>query len=205
MTATHDTPQEPIRPKRRRRQKYSPTPLAPAVEDMESYGPCMLALTTLQRRFVLELQLGPVGYGSEIRAVKAAGYSGTETTLKVTAHDLLHNPKIQDALREVGGKMIRAASFQSIRNVETIANDLQHKDCLRANLALVDRGFPVEVNINHNVKRTPETLMVVTDALLAKIAAYAAQVGLNPDEQVQFAKQKQIEASAVEVADDERE
>src|SRR5262245_50543352 len=201
MTATHDQPAAPVKPKRRRRQKYSIQPLAPAVEDMESYGPCMLALNALQRRFVLEVQLGPIGYGSEIRAVKAAGLTGSDAGLRVRASEFMHNEKIQRALREVGARMIRAAAFQSIRNTERIANDPLHKDCLRANLALMDRGFPTEVNINHNVNRTPDMIVVATDAVLAKIHALAAQVGLDPIHQVEAAKQ--IEAVATEVTGNE--
>jgi hypothetical protein len=131
------------RPKRRRRQKYSTAPLAPDADASASYGPAMRSLTPMQRRFVLELRHGPAGYGSEIRALKAAGYGkshSTENTLYVQANHVLHHPKVQDALRELGGKIIRAEAFVSLKNVATIARDLSHRDCLRANLALMDRG-----------------------------------------------------------------
>jgi hypothetical protein len=134
---------EAARPKRPRRQKYSTAPLAPDTDASASYGPAMRALTPMQRRFVLELRHGPAGYGSEIRALKAAGYgkpNSTENTLYVMANHVLHNPRVQNALRELGGKIIRAEAFVSIRNVSKIANDLNHRDCLRANLALMDRG-----------------------------------------------------------------
>jgi len=164
--------------KRRRRQKYSAEPLA-VVPDESELGPAMLKLTERQRRFVMELKCGPVGYGSEVRAAKAAGY-GTPTSsdnyLRFAAHDVLHNPKVQDALREVGGKLIRAAAFQSIRNTEAIANDLNHRDCLRANLALLDRGFPTETFHHITVqKTTPEMLVVASEKVLARIAELAAR------------------------------
>jgi phage terminase small subunit len=77
----------------------------------------MLACTQKQRRFVLELQHGPAGYGSEIRAAKAAGYkAGSDGAFSVIAHNTLHHPKVREALREVGYRMIRAASFTSIKN-----------------------------------------------------------------------------------------
>ena len=79
--------------KRNRRQKYSAAPLA-VVPDESDLGPAMLALTPRMRRFVLELCHGPVGYGSEIRAAKAAGYTGTDGAIKVTAHRTLHNEKV---------------------------------------------------------------------------------------------------------------
>jgi hypothetical protein len=135
--------EEPARPKRRRRRKYSAEPLAPIADSDESLGPHMQALTPKARRFVMELRYGPVGYGSEVRAARAAGY-GTPTSsdgaMRFLAHQALHSPKIQDALREVGHRIIRAEAFQSIRNVTAIANDLDHRDCFKANLALMDRG-----------------------------------------------------------------
>src|SRR5262245_53889093 len=201
MTATHEAPPvTPARPKRRRRQKYSAAPITPAVEDMESYGPCMLALNARQRKFVLELQLGPVGYGSEVRA---AGYNGTDPSLRVMAHELLHNERIQAALREVGGRMIRAASFQSIKNTVAIANDLQHKDCLRANLALMDRGFPLETYHTVKVERSPDVVMVASEQVLTRLRELAAQVGLDGDRQVELAKT--IDAVAAEVKDDDEQ
>lgn len=120
----------------------------------------MKALSPRQRQFVMELREGPIGYGSEVRAARAAGLGGpdpSDATIKVRASEALHDPKVQEALKEVGGKLIRAASFQSIRNVETIANDLAHRDCLRANLALLDRGFPVETTHHVTVEHVDST------------------------------------------------
>jgi hypothetical protein len=163
MTAPRE---EAPRPKRRRRQKYSTAPLAPDTDASASYGPAMRALTPMQRRFVLELRHGPAGYGSEIRALKAAGYgkpNSKENTLYVMANHVLHSPKVQDALRELGGKIIRAEAFVSIANVATIARNLSHRDCLRANLALMDRGgFAPEtfhnVIVEHRVDYTKQAL-----------------------------------------------
>jgi hypothetical protein len=163
LTAPREDPQ---RPKRRRSRKYSAEPLAPVSDNDESLGPCMRLLTPKQRRFVWELRYGPVGYGSEVRAARAAGY-GTPTSsdgsMEVLAHQALHSPRMQDALREVGHRIIRAEAFQSIRNVTAIANDLKHRDCLKANLALMDRGgFSVEtvhnIIVQHKTDYTKQAL-----------------------------------------------
>ena len=188
--------------KRRRRQKYSAEPLA-VVPDESELGPAMLKLTPKQRAFVLELRHGPAGYGSEVRAARAAGYGpSTDGGMRRIAHQVLHNSKVQDALREVGGKLIRAAAFGAIRNTEAIANDFKHRDCLRANLALLDRGFPAETF--HTVlvqKTTPETLVIASEQVLARIAELAARAGLDPLVQIEAARAKQIEGVAEPIAD----
>jgi hypothetical protein len=151
MTAPRE---ETSKPKRRRSRKYSAEPLAPIPDNDESLGPCMRLLNAKQRRFIWELKYGPVGYGSEVRAARAAGY-GTPTSsdgsMRVLAHQALHSPRIQDALREVGAKIIRAEAFQSIRNVTAIASDLKHRDCLKANIVLMDRGGFAPETVHHVV------------------------------------------------------
>jgi hypothetical protein len=137
----------PARPKRRRSQKYSGVPTV-AVPPDEELGPAMLALTPMRRRFVMELATGPSGYGSEARAARAAGYADSDNqTLKTAATKIMHDGKVQEALREVGVKTIRASAFAAIRQTSRIANDIEHRDCLKACLALMDRGgFAVETH-----------------------------------------------------------
>jgi hypothetical protein len=137
----------PAKPKRRRSQKYPGVPTVAMPPD-EELGPCMLALSPMRRRFVMELATGPSGYGSEVRACRAAGYAAPDNqTLQTAATKILHNAKVQEALREVGVKTIRAAAFTAIRQTERIANDIEHRDCLKACLALMDRGgFAVETH-----------------------------------------------------------
>jgi phage terminase small subunit len=199
MTDATSSEPVPAKPKRHRRRKFSaePTVEVPPEEDL---GPAMLACTPKQRRFVLELRNGAAGYGSEVRAVRAAGYSGTDASLRVEAHRLLHNDKVQDALREVGHRIIRAASFQSIRNTIEIANDLKHRDCLRANLALMDRGFPIETHHTIEVKRTPDQILIASEAVIERIRQLAMRAGLDADRQVEYAKL--IEGVATEVNDE---
>ncbi len=163
----------------------------------EDLGPCMLACSPRQRRFVLELRNGPAGYGSEVRAARAAGFgspTSSDVSMRNLANQALHHVKVQAALREVGHRIIRAASFQSIRNTIEIANDLKHRDCLRANLALMDHGFPVETHHTVTVERTPDTIIIATEQVLERIRQLAIRAGLDPV--------KQIEATATRVEAD---
>jgi phage terminase small subunit len=189
------------KPRRRRSRKYSATPLVGEIVE-SALGPCMLALTAKQRRFVLELQRGPAGYGSAVRAVRAAGY-GTPTSssraLRVEAHRALHNPKIQEALREVGGKIIRAEAFQSIQTTASIARNMKHKDCLKANLALMDRGgFGVETV--HHVEVEHKHAIEATPKVLERIRQLALAAGLNP-----AALPPTIDATAEQITEAERD
>jgi hypothetical protein len=151
--------------KRYRSRKYPAEPLAD-MPDAASLGPALRALSVKQRRFVFELHAGPSGYGSLIRAARAAGYgtpTSSDTAMSVTAHDVLHNPRVQDALRELGHKIITAEAFQSIKNISRIAADLDHKDCLKAATILLDRGgFAPQthhtVTVEHRVDYTKQAL-----------------------------------------------
>jgi phage terminase small subunit len=172
---------------RHRRRKYSSEPLATVPPESE-LGPKMLALTPKQRAFVMELRHGPAGYGSEVRAARAAGYgrpTSTDNALKVTAHQVLHNPRVQEALCEVGAKIIRAEAFQSIKTTAAIARDMRHKDCLRANLALMDRSFPVETHHHVTVERRPEMIVVATAEVVERIRQLALKAGLDPIKQIE--------------------
>src|SRR5262245_56236717 len=132
-------------PKRQRRRQYSAAPLA-RTPNPTTYGPHMLALTEKQRRFVLELHAGPGGYGSGVRAARAAGFgtpSSSGLVLRAEASRTLSDPKVQAALRELGPKFISAEGFQSIANIAAIANDpkVKPETRLKANVALLGHAF----------------------------------------------------------------
>jgi hypothetical protein len=199
--------EETPRPKRQRRQKYSAEPLAAVPDNDESLGPPMRALTVKQRRFVMELRYGPAGYGSEVRAARAAGYgtpTSSDLSLRVLAHQALHSPRIQDALREVGHRIIRAEAFQSIRNVAAIANDLSHRDCLKANLALMDRVH--NIIVQHKTDYTKQALEeLATFRRLgverARLEEIFGRDGLyHLEQQLDAAQPKLIEGELVEAA-----
>src|SRR5262249_346913 len=129
---------EPVK-RRHRSRKYSAEPLA-VMPDAEAMGPALRALNAMQRRLVLELHAGPPGYGSLIRAANAAGYGGdNDLHASQMAVQLMHNDKVQAALKELGHKRINAAAFSVIKNVEAIANNLAHPQCLKAAEMLLNR------------------------------------------------------------------
>jgi uncharacterized protein with GYD domain len=206
----------PTQPQRRRSRKYSAEPLAIVPDNDESLGPAMRALTPKMRRFVLELASGPDGYGSLVRAAKAAAFgtaSSTENAMKVLAHQALYNPKVQEALREVGGKLIRTEAFLGIHVLVAIARDPKHKDRLKAAVELMNRGgFVVETH--HTI--TVEHKTDYTKQALEELAAFR-RLGVDRDrleeifgrdglyhleQQLDASQPKLIEAEYVEASAD---
>jgi len=167
--------------KRVRRTKYSgqPTVVLLAADEL---GPAMLALNEQQRRFVLELATGPIGYGHLARAAKAAGYSDRgKNVLDNTAGRLLRSDKIQAALREIGIKIVRAEAFQAIRHVAAIAMNPQHRDQLKACVELMNRGgFSFEQQHSVSVTHEHRYSSLCADEIISRIAALAAKAGIDP-------------------------
>jgi phage terminase small subunit len=72
---------------------------------VENLGPCMLALTAQQRRFVMGW-IAARGRNAS-RVARAAGYQG-EVASRVNAHHLIRNPKVIAALREEADRQMDA-------------------------------------------------------------------------------------------------
>lgn len=111
------------------------------IPDEGKLGPAMRALNERQRRFVIAmLDLGC--QSNHYRAAVLAGYNGNENTLRVTAHRLAHDERVQAAILEeararLTSGTIAAASFL----FDVISNPkAQDKDRLKAAQMLMDRG-----------------------------------------------------------------
>jgi hypothetical protein len=113
----------------------------------------MRALTRRQRAFVVHFFDHP---DQHYQAAHLAGYKGDSLQLSMVASKLLHNPRMQPALREEaqrrGVLMVPAA----LKAVSDIQNDPQHRDRLRAAKDTLDRAglAPVarsQVQVDMNV------------------------------------------------------
>jgi hypothetical protein len=192
MTQTQTAEPAPV--KRHRSRKFSAEPLAVVPSD-DQLGEKMLACTPKQRRFVMEMLFGPGGpdtYGATIRAARAAGYAASsDDSLRVTAHQVLHSPRVQAALVECGFKLVKAESIASWKTVIAIARDLTHRDCLKANIEVLNRaGFAIETVHHINVhKSTPEMILVASEKVIERIQELAMQVGLDSAKQIEAVKQ----------------
>lgn len=102
--------------------------------DIQGLGPAMLALTPRQRRFVVGVMLfGGLNHTKAAVASSDTVYA-SNSTARAIAYGLAHNPKILEAIREEGLKMLAGSSVMAIHTVLDIANDptAEKKDRLKA-------------------------------------------------------------------------
>jgi phage terminase small subunit len=174
--------------------------MARAIRDDDKHlGPKMRALTPHARSFVIEILFGPEAKGAGVRAARAAGYVNGEAA-RVTACRLINDPRIADAIDEIGGRWLKPAALEAVRRIVDIASDteIDAQVRLKANQYIAQLGgFTVETRHVVAVERSRETVVIATEEVLAKIAKLSAQVGIDPQRQIEAAKT--INGTAVEV------
>jgi len=114
-------------------------------ENEDHLGPCMRALTLLQRKFVIALLESPDGNFTE--AARVAGYSAENYgSLRVLGHTAANHPKVLLAIEEHARKFIKASTLTSIRHLALVAQDPTHKDQVKAIGMLLNRGGLPEIS-----------------------------------------------------------
>ncbi len=154
--------------------------LAEMLPEGEDLGPAMRECSKRQRVFVV-LLLDQGSKQDRTRAAEMAGYQGsTRNSLKVTAHWLAHNPKVQAAvLEEARKRMTLGTGAAAALLLETIADEKAHrKDRLRAAADLLDRsGIPAMSEHKVSVERT-----LSRDEKLLRVVELSRLLGRNPSE-----------------------
>jgi len=135
----------------------------------------MRALTENQRAFVMTYL--ETGGTNATRAAIAAGYGGSDGSAAVAAHRLVHNPKVQAAIKEIAEGRIRAGVLLGASVLLEIAGDPGHKDRLRAAEALMDRGGMLLVR---ETKVTVEHKDPSVEATIARIRMMAEAMNMDP-------------------------
>ena len=136
-------------------------------------GPKMLVLSEKQRRFVLELVADPLM--SRAEAARLAGYSDSSEAAKVTAHRLMHDQRIIEAMHEQAGRRLWAISMKAAHRVEQMLDSEDEKIALKAAVAVLDRtGFGAQQNININQTVRDES----SKAILRRIEMLADRLGV---------------------------
>src|SRR3954447_5752449 len=114
--------------------------VAVSAPEPDELGPAMLALDERRRKFVVAY----IGDSRDAtRCATAAGYGGTEGSLRVQAHRLMHSSKIIAAIKEEADKRLNSAAYIAGGGLTEIATDPEHRDRQKACDSILDRtGYP---------------------------------------------------------------
>lgn len=151
-----------------------------APEDIAELGPAMEALTPMRRAFVRAVvNLGRNGIENASEAARLAGYSGVGNGgIRVRAHELMHDARVQAALLEEAKRQINAAAAVVATPIAVeIAMDetVPARDRLRACEMLFNRGgMPAQTEHKVTVEHRQPRQMVELAARLA------AELGVDP-------------------------
>jgi phage terminase small subunit len=150
--------------------------LVDLLRDIE-LGPAMRGLTEKQREFVYAMiETGGMNYSG---AARAAGYQGDAEVMKVSGYRLAHDSRIQEAMREMGPRMLNAGLFIAARFVlETIDNpQIETKDRLKAAEMVMNRTG-MHATSEHKVAVTHKN--ETTEQVMKEIAAMSKTLGVDP-------------------------
>src|SRR5262245_34950357 len=120
--------------------------------DVSDFGPKMLACTERERRFVWAFLNN--GGRDATAAARDAGYADTGTgAIRVVAHDLVHRPRVREALQEVGHQHFQGLFIKAVSAVEAMLDKPDHPEHVKtafsvlARLGLVEKtGVDVHVS-----------------------------------------------------------
>ena len=143
----------------------------------------MRALCERRRAFVMELMSQEKT--DQGKAAEAAGFCpiGTSSSkdrgvlLRKTGSVLIHEPRVQAALLEVGGKELVSLALPAIRAMRKMVADPKSKGHRNAAESVLDRiglGAEQKINVNHNVTDRTGAAMV------ERITELARKLGLDP-------------------------
>lgn len=134
-------------------------------------------LNDRQRAFVTAmLDFGGLNNTS---AARAAGYdTGNYNSLKRVAHQLAHDPRIQDAIREEGHTRLNASTIMAVNTLLKIADDptTETRNKLKAIEMILNRtGLHEKTEHKVDITKTDMT----GDAMVARISLLAKNLGID--------------------------
>lgn len=148
------------------------------IDDPELIGPAMEQLLPRQRAFVRAvLALGRNGIENATEAARQAGYAEGDG-LRVRAHGLMHDARVQAALLEESRKRVNAAAAIVATPVAisiAMDEDASARDRLRACEMLFNRGgMPAQTEHKVTVEHTTSN-----DKMLALVRRLSSELGLD--------------------------
>lgn len=146
----------------------------------KAFGPCMRSLTEKQRAFVLALLEVPPGKGHHTQAARMAGYSAeSDAGIRVTAYRLIHDEKIQAAIKEVALGTLSSEAINCVGVLLDIAYGVlpsTASEKMKAIAMVFNRtGLPETtqhfVKVEHNINN---------DEALEKLYRFAKVLNVDP-------------------------
>jgi len=132
--------------------------------------------TDRQRRFVIALlELGDMNH---TRAAAMAGYAGTTgNAMRVIAHRLFHDDRVQAAIHEEATRRLASGKIMAVSKLLDIANSApEPKDKLKA-IGMILNRVGMHEKTEHHV--TTMDLSKTDDAMIERIKSLAAKLGLD--------------------------
>jgi hypothetical protein len=139
--------------------------------DLKGLGPKMRALPNDRWRAAAVARFmvkpGTVPGGGNTGALRAAGFGNADGTttprsMKATAYHVFHDPRMLEALHELGEQYLKIGVPDAIAAVIQILDDPKHKDRLKAAQIFIDRAHPVStlhhVTVEHKIDYTKQAL-----------------------------------------------
>ena len=135
---------------------------------LDGLGPCMLALSAQQRRFVVGW-IGTRGQNGA-RVARAAGYSDHLDAAKVQACRLVQNPKVLAALREEADRRLDGIAVLAILGLGDLVQSKDEKIKSAAIDSALDRtGYSrrtqQDIRVEHTDKRSTAELLAAVRSL----------------------------------------
>jgi hypothetical protein len=133
--------------------------------DLQKLGPKMRALPNdMWRAAAMARFLVKPGRGANTAAVRLAGFGGEKAkeNVRYRARELFHDPRMLEALHELGEMYIKQGVPDAIGVVHEIMADKKHKDRFKAAQIFIDRAHPVEtlhrVSVEHKIDYQKQAL-----------------------------------------------
>lgn len=146
--------------------------------DVGKPGPAMAELAPRAQKFVRMLL--QTGSNNHTLAAKMAGYTGSDETIRVTAHRLAHDKRVLAAIKEEGEKRMHTGIILATSVLMEIAADPLAKDRLKAAVEILNRtGLHAKSEHNLNVNHE-HRLGESEKALLMEVNDQCRALGIDP-------------------------
>jgi len=150
----------------------------PPIPDDPGMTPAFAKISPIQRAWVMAyLEAGDENASA---AARRAGYGQGKGdhahACKQAGYRNVHDPDVQEAMRELAQERFRIAGYKAVQRLMQIVEDPTHKDHFKAiERVLAQNGMIAALQVEHNHKVT-----VTESEQVKQVVALARRLGLDP-------------------------